>query len=217
MAATSRFSLAAVGWFVLYLLVWAGAVAVLAQAPGASVEEPVMLFGVFGVVLPAVAWLLTRKARPPVEPGRRPMIESLAVIAYLVLVYGVAFLGFGLTAVREAVADQPAQELAVSALKIAAHVALPSILLLVLGARVAPLFRTGVSERGFWSSLIILGVLLTALQVVASPSLKEINAMNAGPETLAWAIPGTFLWLFLSVGLCEEFLFRAVDPPTGRE
>ncbi len=210
MAFARSFSLAAVGWIALYLAVWAGSVALLAQAPGQGIEEPVMLFGIFGVVLPGVAWLLTRKAAPREVPVRRPALETGAVIAYLAIVYAGLFLGWGLSAIPEAFPENPAQEMVRSGAKILVHVVLPALLLALLGARVAPLFRLGLGQRGFWLALLVLGGLLFALQVVASPSLKHISALPPTPELMAWAVPGTFLWLLLSVGLCEEFLFRAV-------
>lgn len=205
-----RFSPAAVGWAGFYLAVWAAAVAVLAQAPGGSIGEPVTLFVVFVLVLPGVAWLLTRKTSPQPVPVRRPALETGAVLAYLAVVYALVFLVWGLSAIPQAFPDDPARELVRSGAKLLAHVVLPAALLAALGAKVAPLFRIGAGQKGFWLTLVVIGALLLALQVVASPSLKEISALPPTPELLAWAIPGTFVWLLLATGLCEEFLFRAV-------
>jgi membrane protease YdiL (CAAX protease family) len=126
------------------------------------------------------------------------------------LLYAALFLGWGLTAVREWFPLEPQRELAIDALKITAHVILPAGLLLVLGGRVGPLVRAQAGRLSFWLPLIVLGAALLGLLCIISPSLKNIAALNLAPSDLLWAGPGTFIWLVLAVGLCEEFLFRAV-------
>ena len=49
-----------------------------------------------------------------------------------------------------------------------------------------------------------------ALLSVVSPSLKQIAALEAPVQVLAWAVPAAFVWVALEAGLSEEFLFRAV-------
>lgn len=205
-----RFSVAAIAWAGLYAVVWAASVAVLAQAPGGGVGEPLILGAIFALILPAAAWLLTRKADPKPAPVARPALETGAVLAYLAIVYAVVFLVWGLSAIPQAFPDNLAREMVRSGAKILAHVILPGLLLAALGAQIGPLFRTGFGQKGFWGALLVLGGLIFAVQIVASPSLKGISALPPTPELMAWAVPGAFLWLLLSVGLCEEFLFRAV-------
>ncbi len=199
----------AVAWIIGYLLVWSGATYIVGQAPGGDWSEPATIMVIFGIILPALGWFFTRKAAPPQIPVKNPPLETAAIIGYLAL-YAVVFLGWGMTTVRAGFPEGPPQELAVGGMKVLVHVILPALLLAVLGARVAPLFRLGVKDRGFWPALIVIGALLLALLCVVSPSLKQISGLNAGPETFAWAVPGALLWLIITVGLCEEFLFRAV-------
>jgi len=205
----SRFSLAAVGWTMVYLVVWGGSVAYL-MGKGAG-EEAVFIGGIFGVAAPLLAWLLTAFGKAPLKPVpvARPGPETWAVLGYL-MVYALLFLGWGLSAVREWFPEDPQREFAISALKILAHVVLPAGLLILLGARVGPLFRAHAGRLTFWIPLLVLGALLLALQGVISPSLKRINELDLAASDWLWAGPGTFLWLLLTVGLCEEFLFRAV-------
>lgn len=206
-----KFSPIAAAWAVLYLAVWGAAAAVLANAPGGAGSEGVVIGVIFGVVGPLLAWGLTMPGKrdvPPV-PVARPALETWAVLAYLV-VYAALFLGWGLSTVREWFPQDPAREFAISGLKILAHVVLPAALLVFLGARIGPLFRAHANRLRFWLPLVVLGVALLGLLMVISPSLKRINELGLTPEAWLWAGPGTFLWLVLTVGLCEEFLFRAV-------
>lgn len=191
-----------------YLVCWAAAVGYLASS-GGEWMTPILVFGVFGVVLSAIAWSLTRRSDPPAVRVARPRLEAWAVIAFLAI-YAIGFLGYGMGAVREAIPAGPAQEVAVLALKLVAHVAAPAILLVALGAQLRPLFDSGLNRKGFWPVLTVLGLLLLALLSVVSPSLKEIGALHPTLATLAWAVPATFAWLALEAGLTEEFLFRAV-------
>lgn len=207
MSATSKRG-AATAFVAAYVLIWAAATGYLA-AKGADWTFPIAALGIFGLVLPAIAWVLTRSARPPAVPVARPGLELGAVLVFLAI-YAIGFLGFGMTAVRQGVAVGPGQDVAVLVLKLAVHVAAPVILLAALGARLAPLFGAGVRRPGFWPPLIVLGAILLGLLSVVSPSLKEIGALSPSLATLAWAAPASFVWLALEAGLCEEFLFRAV-------
>lgn len=191
-----------------YGLIWAAATGYLA-ATGGDWTFPIVALGIFGLILPAIAWALTRRARPPAVRVDRPGLELGAVLVFLAI-YAVGFLGYGMTAVKAGVPAGPGQEVAVLVLKLAVHVAAPMVLLAALGARLSPLFDTGLRRPGFWPPLLVLGAILLTLLGVVSPSLKEIGALSPSLATLAWAAPASFLWLALEAGLCEEFLFRAV-------
>lgn len=205
-----RFNLSAVLWAALYLVVWGAAAWVLTQAPGGS-GEVVFIGLIFGVAGPLLAWVTTLwgKVETAPVPVARPTLEAGAVVAYLV-VYATLFLGWGLSEVRLWFPEDPAQEFARSALKILAHVVLPAALLAFLGGRLSPLLRVGAGSPRFWIPLIVLGSALLLLLTVISPSLKQINELNLSNSDWLWVGPGTLLWLVLAVGLCEEFLFRAV-------
>ncbi|WP_374572890.1 CPBP family intramembrane glutamic endopeptidase [Phenylobacterium sp.] len=198
----------AAAYAVAYLGLWAAATAYLA-AKGADWTFPIASLAVFGAVLTAAAWGLTRNARPQPIRVERPGLELGAVLVFLAI-YAVAFLGWGMSAVREGVAVGRGQEVAVLVLKLFVHVALPATLLAALGAQLRPLFGAGANRPGFWPPLVVLGAALMGLMAVVSPALKEIGETHVTALALAWATPACFLWLALEAGLCEEFLFRAV-------
>src|SRR6185436_7514645 len=145
----------AAGLVALYAVFWAASVAYLAVV-GADWTFPLVSMGVFGLTLSGLAVFLTRRAKPPTIPVRRPRLEAWAVLGFLA-VYAVVFLGWGMGAVRGAFPPGPQQELLVMGVKLAVHVALPAILLAALGARLAPLFAARANKPGFWPTLVVLG------------------------------------------------------------
>ena len=198
---------AATCWLV-YALLWAAAVAYLA-ARGADWVFPIASLLLFGGLASGIAWALTRRSAAPEVPVARPPVELAAVLAYLLL-YAFVFLGPGMNALRAAAPPGPAQDLIVLAAKLIVHVALPAALLLLLGARLRPLFDSGLGRRGFWPVLLVLGPLFLILLSIVSPSLANIAALHPPVATLLWAAPLSYIWISLEAGLCEEFLYRAV-------
>lgn len=198
------------GWtcWGIYAALWAASTAYLAVR-GADWTFPLLSLGIFGGVCTGIAWWLTRRSGPPETPVARPGVELAAVLLYL-LVYAFAFLGWGMGALRAMAAAGAEQDAIVLVGKLVAHVVLPAGLLMVLGARIAPLFDTGIGRRGFWPVLIVLSLIFLGLLSVVSPSLQQIAALHPGVATLLWAAPASYLWITLEAGLCEEFLFRAV-------
>jgi uncharacterized protein len=208
MSALGQGKAAGIAAAVGYAALWGGAVAYLALTDGDFVT-PILVMGIFGLGLSLFAWLLTRGANAPAIEVKRPALESGGVLAYLAI-YAVLFLGFAMSAARNAFPEGPQQELAVMALKLTAHVLLPAVLLVAFGARLAPLFQAGLKGRKFWRTLIVLGAIILALLAIISPSLNNIAATNSPPTLLAWIAPVSFIWIAVEAGLNEEFLFRAV-------
>lgn len=191
-----------------YLVVWAAATAYLGNK-GEDWSFPAFSLAVFGAALPALSIALTRKAAPLPIVVRRPALELMVLLGFLA-VYAVAFLGWGMSATRAVVPAGREQAALVLLVKLVVHVGVPAILLALLGARLAPLFNSGIGRPGFWPPLLVVGAIILALMCVVSPALGEIAELHASSATLAWAAPAAFLWLALEAGLCEEFLFRAV-------
>jgi uncharacterized protein len=191
-----------------YSLLWGGATAYL-YATGGDWFTPLLVMAIYALALSGIAWLLTRGADAPAIEVERPAIESGAVLLYLAA-YAVLFLGFGMSAAREAAPEGPVQELLVMGLKLAAHVVLPALLLALLGAKLAPLFQAGLVGRKFWRTLVVMGAIILGLLAVISPSLQNIAATNTRAAALAWIAPVSFVWITIEAGLSEEFLFRGV-------
>lgn len=191
-----------------YLALWAVANAYLGFT-GADWTFPAFSLAAFGAALPAFSLALTRKAAPQPVVVSRPAVELTALLCFLAL-YAVLFLGWGMSATRTILPPGRERDLLILVVKLVVHVAAPAILLAALGAKLAPLFNSGIRRPGFWPPLLVLGAIILALMCVVSPALSEIAALHATVITLAWAAPAAFVWLALEAGLCEEFLFRAV-------
>lgn len=209
MSATRTGRSAAIAAGLVFAVLWGGSAFYLFANNNENWFTALIVMAIFGLGLSGLVWLLTRGAEAPAIEVKRPALESGVVLAYLGVVYAVLFLGYGMNWARS-ISEQQTQEVVVLALKLAVHVVLPALLLLALGARVAPLLRAGLSGRKFWRTLIVLGLIILALLCVISPSLRNIAETGAGAEVLAWAAPATFIWMSLEAGLTEEFLFRGV-------
>jgi membrane protease YdiL (CAAX protease family) len=190
-----------------YLMIWGASTAYLA-ATGGDWVFPIASLTIFGLIFSAVIWFLTRKMNAPTVPVEQPKRESLGLLAYLVI-YAVLLIGIWLGTVREAIPEGPTQELAVLAYKLLIHVGIPAALILLLGGALRPLFDSGFGRRGFWPTLTVLSAMMFALLAVVSPSLQQISALNLGPAAVLLAVLGSWAWVSLEAGLCEEFLFRA--------
>lgn len=198
----------ALAYLALYAGLWGAAFAYLFYRQ-ADWTFPLVSLGVFGIALSGLAWGLTRKAAPPPIPVGRPGLELAAVLIFLA-VYAIGFLGWGMETLKDSLPEGQTKELVVLGAKLAVHVVAPALLLALLGAKLAPLFSTGLARKGFWPTLIVMGAIFIALLSVVSPSLKQIAALEAPLQVLAWAVPAAFVWTALEAGLSEEFLFRAV-------
>jgi membrane protease YdiL (CAAX protease family) len=193
----------------VYVLLWGGSTAYL-YATGGDWTSGVFITAIFGLGLSGIAWMLTRGAKAPRIQVERPRIESGVALIYLVILYAVLFLGFGMTWARQVFPPGPEQETLVLALKLVVHVALPAVLLMAIGATLGPITQLGLSGRKFWRTLIVLSLVILGLICVVTPSLKNISALPPTFDLMIWAAPLSFIWITLEAGVTEEFLFRGV-------
>jgi membrane protease YdiL (CAAX protease family) len=170
--------------FGAYIFIWGIAVAYLAVR-GADWMFPLASLGIFGLVLGAIIWFLTRNMNAPAVPVAHPARESRGLLVYL-LVYAVLLIGIWLGTIRHAIPPGETQELAIR-----------------------PLFDSGIKRRGFWTTLIVLCALMFALLSVVSPSLNQIGALGLAPAAAVGWVLAAWAWNSIEAGLCEEFFFRA--------
>jgi membrane protease YdiL (CAAX protease family) len=192
---------------IIYLALWGLSTAYLA-ATGGDWIFPIASLVIFGLILSAIVWFLTRHMNAPEVPVAQPQRESLGLLAYLAL-YAVLLIGIWLGTVRNAFPEGPTQELAVLAYKLLIHVGLPVAIIMLLGGAIRPLFDPGTDRKGFWPALIMLSALMFGLLAVVSPSLSQIGALDLGLAAALFWVLMSWAWLSLEAGLCEEFLFRA--------
>jgi membrane protease YdiL (CAAX protease family) len=59
------------------------------------------------------------------------------------------------------------------------------------------------------TALVVLSGLMFGLLAVVSPSLSQIGALQISPAAALLWVLGSWTWMSIEAGLCEEFLFRA--------
>lgn len=192
----------------LFALFWTASAAYLISQ-GASPLRPIMALAAFGMVLPGLVWLFTRGARAPAIIVERPTHELGAVLLYLI-VYAFYFLGWASGAVKAAAPAGPEQDVALLLLNLGVGVSAPAVLLFFLGAPLGPLFSFNIRSKGFWPILLIVGPALMTVVALAGTNPKIAQGLALPLSILAWAGPAAFVFLSISLGLSEEFLFRAV-------
>jgi membrane protease YdiL (CAAX protease family) len=205
----------------IYATLYAVCLAILGRAPGFQAGESLAVLLIFGLGFSAVAWAATRGMAPLFPVVARPRIESLAILAYLA-VFAVAFLGFGLSALRDWLPDGPIERTAILLAKLAAMVVLPAWLVLRLGVRIRDLFANGntpgpgslVGESRECRALAVMCALVLVLQFTVGRGPKQMALLQAEWGWAAWQLalvaPLAFAWMTLEAGLTEEFLFRVL-------
>lgn len=177
------------------------------RQPGFSVVEPLFVLAMLGIAMPLLALALTRNARQPAPAATIAPRESFSALAYLLL-FALLVLGFGFSAINQAIAEEPARSLAKLGIKLITMVALPVALLALFGHRVRDTLATGWSWQRHGRALLGVGLALLAFQAVFGRGLQTLEQLQPAWTTLAWAIPACFLLSSLEAGLCEEVLFR---------
>ena len=190
-----------------YVLLLGLSLARLGPRPGFAADEVVAGMIVFGLLFSVVAFAVTRGAEPRPVVVRHAGRELAAVAAYLML-FAVAFLGWGLSALRAAVPAEPTGSIALLVAKLATMVLLPAALLVVMGHDPRDLLRFERPSPVERRALLVMGALLLLLQLVAGRGPKMIAALPQPAWAIALAAPLALAWLCLEAGLTEEFLFR---------
>ncbi len=191
-----------------YLLLWGVSTGYLGLR-GADWSFPIISFVIFGLILSGIIWVITRKNEAPPIVMHQAKRESVALLTY-VLIYAVLFLGLAFGPMKSVFPPGQMQEVWVTSIKLLVHVLLPAWLVLLLGGEIRSQWTTGFKQKGFWSTLITLSLLLIGLLALVSPSLTQISALHLSPvPAILWFLLA-WTWIAIEAGLCEEYLFRAL-------
>lgn len=190
-----------------YAGLWIATLLLIRGLYGFGVAEALTAFVILGLVLPALAMLVTRDVSPLVQAVRRPSEETTILLVYLV---GIAvFLVSGFPAVNR-IALEPLHSALLLALKLLTFVVLPAVILMALGRyRLRELMPAALSWVAFWPAFwMSLAALL--MQCALGRGLDDIRNAHVPASVIAIAAPPCFGWLAVEVGVVEEFFFRAV-------
>ncbi|HET7433317.1 MAG TPA: CPBP family intramembrane glutamic endopeptidase [Thermoanaerobaculia bacterium] len=193
---------------VLYGAIWSVCVAYLASR-GGNFLFPISSLILFGIVLTGVAIFLTRKTAAPPVPVARPRVESLAILAYLVI-YAAVFFGPLSGWIRNAVPAGSSRELTVLAYKLVVHLALPALLIKVVGGSLSGIFDGGLKRRGVLVTLAAFCVLMIVVVGLLNSIFEQLAARGLSTPAVAGWLLAAWAWMSVEVGVTEEFLFRGL-------
>lgn len=195
------------GYVAGYLALWIAAVCWLRRAGRLDAPEIAAAFVLLGIVFPALAVIATRHAKALPYPIHRSFLEALVSVFYLVPIAVVLVYGFDYVA---RITAEPSHLFALTALKLATFVIIPAIIIKVIGGyRIGDMVPLSLRWKdlrpALWMSLVIL-----LFQAVFGRGLRDIHGAHLSPWVVTIALPLSFLWLLLEVGLVEEFFFRTL-------
>ena len=198
------------GWLLLvgYLVLYAAALFGMTRFGQFDAGDAIGVFLVLGVGFSLLAWLLTLGVQPLPFFVRRPALELLTLLLYLLPL--AAFIAYGFAAIHRWVTTEPADSLAILAAKLLVFVAIPAWFIVKRSRytfqQIAPMsFKTS-----HMLAMLGMSVAVIAFQVVAGRGWRDIVAANADDEKLLFRFPLVFLWLVMEVGVVEEFFFRVL-------
>lgn len=194
---------------ILYLLVYALVLAAMHLGYGFDVAEPLLVLLVFGVGLSLLALWTTRNARPRNITVKQPRQESAALAGYLVIVVG--FITWGLPSVRLISAQPVLQAALVTLAKLLVFVIVPfAVWCVAWRYRVGEFVDLRAAISGHWRPLVVVSIALVIVQAFLGRAWADLASLHpSGPE-LVVAIGLTGAWLFIEVGVVEEFFFRGL-------
>jgi membrane protease YdiL (CAAX protease family) len=206
------------GWALVGIAAFALSLAILWRHPNFGREDAIGGLIIFGIIFPLLAWLTTLRARPLDLPERRSsgelglLLVCLAVVT-LYLIWGAALSEMLVPA--NWLESPRVKSFVMLARKLIVFVALPFLLF-----RIAFGYRWrdfGVQWAGLKAMggnhllvVLVLSAVILLFQYFAGTGAAPIRRGEFNVSQLVIGLPLCFAWLFLEVGLVEEFFFRAV-------
>jgi membrane protease YdiL (CAAX protease family) len=205
-------------WVLLGLAVFGASLALLWRNPGFGREDALGGIIIFGLAFPLIAWLTTLRARPLELPARRSSAEIALLFACLALITLYLIWGSALSEIflpLNWLASERFKFALVLVRKLIVFVAIPFLLFrTIFGYRWSDF---GVQFAGLRAmagnhlpAVLVLSALILLFQYFAGNGAAPIRRGEFTATQLAIGLPLCFAWLFLEVGLVEEFFFRAL-------
>jgi membrane protease YdiL (CAAX protease family) len=205
-------------WALLGMATFAVSLAILWRHPNFGREEAIGGLIIFGIIFPLLAWMTTLRARPLELPERRSSGELGLLLVCLVVVtlYLIGGAALSEMLVPATWLDSPrVKSFLVLARKLIVFVAIPFLLFRIIfgyrwrdfGVQWAGLKALGGNHL---LVVLVLSAVILLFQYFAGTGAAPIRRGEFNASQLAIGLPLCFAWLFLEVGLVEEFFFRAV-------
>jgi membrane protease YdiL (CAAX protease family) len=205
-------------WVLLGIAAFVVSLAVLWRHPGFGREDAIGGLIIFGIIFPLLAWVTTLRARSLQLTERRSAAEMWLLLACLVgitlyLIWGAALSEALVPA--EWLASPRMKFLLALVRKLIVFVAIPFLLFrIIFGYRWRDFGLQFAGLRALTGNHLLVVLVLSAVillfQYFAGTGAAPIRRGEFSASQLAIGLPLCFAWLFLEVGLVEEFFFRAV-------
>lgn len=190
-----------------YCAIYAGTLFAMSRG-GFDASEVLVIAALLGIGFPLAAWLATVRLNPLPYLVLRPSSETAILLAYLIPL--TAFVTWGFQWVRHSVPADPAQAIALVAVKLAIFVVIPAELMRSrFGYTWNQLAPASLQWKHF-RALMVMSILVLWFQAVVGRGGRDIQAAHVSGSTLLWGMPVAFLWLAIEAGVVEEFFFRCL-------
>jgi membrane protease YdiL (CAAX protease family) len=200
------------------LLLYACAFGTLLRNESFEPAGAVVVLIVFGIVLPTMAWVATRRAIP-LSISVRPSITELSVLTGYVVALSLYLIG------GPQWIDQHLPSFWIDSVRIRFFITLGKKLIIFVAIPFA-IFRFGFDSRirdfgiqreglralrgSHLPVVLVVGGALLAFQYFVSGGGAAFRHQHFTASQLLIGLPLCFIWLLLEVGLVEEFFFRAL-------
>ncbi len=186
-----------------------GACVALLGVLGQPLEEALALLVIFGVALPALAWLACLRAPMPSAPDPPRAKEAWLLVALALYVSAfLAIKGPLLDTLLPADPDARVHDTANMLLKLFAFVAVPLLVYRVAYGALPSAGRSGLSTRRQWLVFLGLAAAVFAVTLVISRGTRELFGADFTPLQRALGLTLCFAWMALEAGVVEEVFFR---------
>ncbi len=204
-------------YFILFFLLYIAAIAVLTLLFHQPFTDLVMPFLFFGLLFSCTAFILVRNAHLPF-PDRPAFRGEVLVITSLVLFF-TWYVTYGSSIINRLIphtiiAAEWKNAIAVLIKKLLVFVIVPFLIYKAAGFSVKD-FGLVIERKILFGkktilAFIILPVLILLYQYFLGAGAKPVRDGLFSMHQLLVGLPLLFLWLFIEVGLVEEFFFRSV-------
>jgi CAAX protease family protein len=190
-----------------YFALWTAMFILLRTFEGFEASEAITALAILGVIFPALSMLVTHRVPTLPNVVHEAGTETVALLAYLVVIAWVLVSGFGRVA---RIGSEPLHSLVLLSVKVLTFVALPAAILSAVGHyKIAELMPTSLKWRdlrpALWMSLAAI-----LMQSTLGRGLHDIREAHLPVWVFAVAVPLSFVWLAIEVGIVEEFFFRVL-------
>lgn len=204
-------------YFILFVLLYTAAVAILVfefQQPFTGLLSPFLFFG---LLFSFIALLLLRNNEPSLTD--RPPFKAEPLILLVLVLYFTSYVTYGSSLINKLIPQSVTSvewknSIAVLVKKLLIFVLTPFLIYRAAGFLLKDLGLRAdrkdiFGKKTVWV-FIILSILVLLYQYFLSGGAQPVREGKFNIRQLLLGLPLLFVWLFIEVGLVEEFFFRAL-------